>query len=195
MEKTVYKIREKMGEELARESSNNIKNIDCIVPVPDSGISAAIGYSNAMNIPFEMGILRNHYVGRTFIEPTQKGRELKIKLKLSIIQKLLKGKRIIIIDDSLVRGTTSKQLIKMLKDAGVKEVHMKIASPEIKFPCYYGIDTPNKDELISSNYSPDEVSKIIGADSLQFLSMDGLKRSLGDDKKYSTVGFDGDYFI
>lgn len=193
--KNIYQIRENMGAQLANESSQDFKSIDCVIPIPDSGISAAIGFANAINIPFEMGILRNHYIGRTFIEPTQKGRELKVKLKLSAIKKIIKGKRLAVIDDSLVRGTTSREIVKILKEAGAKEVHMKIASPEIKFPCYYGIDTPTQEELISAQYTPDEVAKIINADSLQFLSMKGLRKSLGENQKYSTPSFDGDYFI
>ncbi len=141
-----------------------------------------------------MGIVRNHYVGRTFIEPTQQIRELKVKMKLSPIKDVIAGKKIAIIDDSLVRGTTSKQIVKMLKDIGAKEVHMRIASPEIKFPCRYGIDTPTREELISTKYSPKEIADMMSADSLGFLSIEGLKRALGDDRRYSLVSFDGNYF-
>ena len=145
-------------------------------------------------MPFEMGIVRNHYIGRTFIEPTQEIRDLKVKLKLSPIKHLIEGKRIAIIDDSLVRGTTSRQIVKMLKDAGAKEVHMRIAAPEIKYPCRYGIDTPTQGELISANLSPEEIAKKMDADSLGFLSVDGLIESLGRDRNYSLVSFDGNYF-
>ena len=141
-----------------------------------------------------MGIVRNHYVGRTFIEPTQEIRDLKVKLKLSPIKHLIEGKRIAIIDDSLVRGTTSKQIVRMLKEAGAKEVHMRIAAPEIKYPCRYGIDTPTKAELISTKYSPEQIADIIEADSLGFLSIEGLVESLGTERKYSLVSFDGNYF-
>jgi len=189
--KNVYEMRLEMGKRLAKETP---AEIDLVLPVPDSGVAAARGYAEGMGVPFEMGIVRNHYVGRTFIEPTQEIRDLKVKLKLSPIKHLIEGKRVAIIDDSLVRGTTSKQIVRMLKDAGAKEVHMRIAAPEIKFPCRYGIDTPTKDELISTTYTPEEIAKNMGADSLGFLSIEGLKASLGDDRTYSLVSFDGKYF-
>jgi amidophosphoribosyltransferase len=189
--KNVYIKRLEMGRELAKESP---ADVDLVIPVPDSGVAAARGFAKELGVDFEMGIVRNHYVGRTFIEPTQKARELKVKLKLSPIKDIISGKRIAIIDDSLVRGTTSKQIVKMLRDIGAKEVHMRIASPEIKFPCRYGIDTPTKEELISTKYSPKEIANMMSADSLGFLSIDGLKRALGNDRKYSLVSFDGDYF-
>ena len=189
--KNVYETRLEMGRRLAKETP---AEVDIVLPVPDSGVAAARGYAEALNVPFEMGIVRNHYVGRTFIEPTQEIRDLKVKLKLSPIKHLIEGKRVAIIDDSLVRGTTSKQIVRMLKDAGAKEVHMRIASPEIKFPCRYGIDTPTKEELISTKYTPKEIAKRMHADSLGFLSIEGLKASLGDDRNYSLVSFDGNYF-
>jgi len=189
--KTVYNMRLKMGKQLAKETP---ADIDLVLPVPDSGVAAAKGYADGLDVPFEMGIVRNHYVGRTFIEPTQEIRDLKVKLKLSPVKHLIEGKRIAIIDDSLVRGTTSKQIVRMLLDAGAKEVHMRIAAPEIKYPCRYGIDTPTRDELISANYSVDEIAAKIGAASLGFLSIDGLKDSLGDNRNYSLVSFDGKYF-
>jgi len=165
------------------------------LPVPDSGVAAALGYAEESGIPFENAIVRNHYVGRTFIEPIQEMRDLKVRLKLSPIKSVIEGKRVVIIDDSLVRGTTSKQIVKMLKDAGAKEVHFKLASPQIKHPCKYGIDTPSYEELISANMSDEEIRRYIGADSLSFLSLDGLLDSLGRDTKYSLVSFDGNYFI
>ncbi|CAA6798801.1 MAG: Amidophosphoribosyltransferase (EC [uncultured Sulfurovum sp.] len=189
--KTVYNMRLEMGKQLAKETP---AEIDLVLPVPDSGVAAAKGYAEGMGVPFEMGIVRNHYVGRTFIEPTQEIRDLKVKLKLSPIKDMIKGKRVAIVDDSLVRGTTSLQIVRMLKEAGAKEVHMRIAAPEIKFPCRYGIDTASKDELISANKTVDEVRDYIGADSLGFLSVEGLKSSLGDDSEYSMVSFDGKYF-
>ncbi len=189
--KNVYEMRLKMGQRLAQEEPCEI---DLVLPVPDSGIAAALGYARGLGVGFEMAIVRNHYVGRTFIEPTQEVRDLKVRLKLSPIQNLIKGKRIAIIDDSLVRGTTSKQIVKMLKDAGAAEVHMRIAAPEIKYPCRYGIDTPTKKELISANKTPTEISKKIGATSLGFLSIEGLKEALGNDREYSLVSFDGNYF-
>lgn len=187
----VYESRLAMGKTLAKEQPCDV---DLVVPVPDSGVAAARGFADGLGVPFEMAIVRNHYIGRTFIEPTQKIRDLKVKLKLSPISSLIKGKKIAIIDDSLVRGTTSKQIVKMLKDAGATEVHMRIAAPEIKYPCRYGIDTPTQKELISSSNTPNEIAKIIGADSLGFLSVDGLISSLGNHRKYSLVSFDGNYF-
>ncbi|HIQ28856.1 MAG TPA: amidophosphoribosyltransferase [Sulfurovum sp.] len=189
--KNVYEMRLKMGKRLAQETP---AKIDLVLPVPDSGVAAARGYAEGLGVPFEMGIVRNHYVGRTFIEPTQEIRDLKVKLKLSPIRHLIEGKSVAIIDDSLVRGTTSKQIVRMLKDAGAKEVHMRIAAPEIKFPCRYGIDTPTKDELISTKYTPEEIAANMGADSLGFLSIEGLKESLGTERNYSLVSFDGKYF-
>ncbi len=189
--KTVYNMRLEMGKQLAKETP---AQIDLVLPVPDSGVAAAKGYADGMGAPFEMGIVRNHYVGRTFIEPTQEIRDLKVKLKLSPIKDMIKGKSVAIVDDSLVRGTTSKQIVRMLKDAGAKEVHMRIASPEIKYPCRYGIDTATSQELISFSKTPQEIAEYIGADSLGFLSIEGLKDSLGDDSNYSLVSFDGNYF-
>ena len=190
--KNVYEKRVEMGRRLAIESP---VEADIILPVPDSGIAAALGYSEQSGIPFENAIVRNHYVGRTFIEPIQEMRDLKVKLKLSPIKKIIEGKRVIIIDDSLVRGTTSRQIVKMLKDVGAKEVHFKLASPPIKHPCHYGIDTPSYAELISASMSVEEIREQIGADSLSYLSMDGLVESLGSETEYSLVSFDGNYFI
>jgi amidophosphoribosyltransferase len=189
--KNVYEMRLNMGRELAKETPCEV---DLILPVPDSGVAAARGYAEELGVPFEMGIVRNHYVGRTFIEPTQAIRNSKVKMKLSPIKHLIEGKRIAIIDDSLVRGTTSKQIVKMLLEAGAKEVHMRIAAPEIKYPCRYGIDTPTQAELISSSHSVEEICQKIGATSLGFLSIEGLKESLGNETNYSLVSFDGNYF-
>jgi amidophosphoribosyltransferase len=190
--KSVYETREEMGRALAKEQP---VEADMVVPVPDSGVPSALGYSKESGIPYELGIIRNHYVGRTFIEPTQEMRAQKVKMKLSPISKLIKGKRLIVIDDSIVRGTTSKRIVKMLKDAGAKEVHFRVSSPVIKHPCYYGIDTPCQLELINANKSVDEVREYIGADSLAYLSIDSLKASIGTSEKYSLVSFDGNYFI
>jgi amidophosphoribosyltransferase len=187
----IYESRLKMGKCLAKEQP---ADVDLVIPVPDSGVAAARGFAEGLGVPFEMAIVRNHYIGRTFIEPTQAIRNLKVKLKLSPISSLIKGKSIAIVDDSLVRGTTSKQIVKMLKEAGAKKIHMRIAAPEIKYPCRYGIDTPTQEELISAKYSPQEISDIIEADSLGFLSIEGLKKSLGNHRKYSLVSFDGNYF-
>lgn len=189
--KNVYQARLQMGRMLAKESP---AEVDLVLPVPDSGVAAARGYAEGLGVPFEMGIIRNHYVGRTFIEPTQEIRDLKVKLKLSPIRHLIEGKCIAIIDDSLVRGTTSKQIVKMLLEAGAKEVHMRIAAPEIKYPCRYGIDTPTMEELISSSHSVEEIAQMIGATSLGFLSVEGLVEALGSERTYSLVSFDGNYF-
>jgi len=189
--KNVYQTRLQMGRKLAEETP---AEVDLVLPVPDSGVAAARGYAEGLGVPFEMGIVRNHYVGRTFIEPTQEIRDLKVKLKLSPVKHLIEGKRVAIIDDSLVRGTTSKQIVKMLLDAGAKEVHMRIAAPEIKYPCRYGIDTPTQEELISANLNVDEIATKIGATTLGFLSIEGLKESLGNERNYSLVSFDGEYF-
>ncbi|PZT48948.1 amidophosphoribosyltransferase [Helicobacter valdiviensis] len=189
----VYNIRKAMGRELAKE---NPIDADLVIPVPDSGVAAALGYSQESGIPFELGIIRNHYVGRTFIEPTQQIRELKVKLKLNPIRELIENKRIIVIDDSVVRGTTSKQIVKILRDCGAKEIHMKISSPPTISPCYYGVDTPSVGELISARMSDEEVCKFIGADSLSFLSLEGLKRSIGvEDYKFCQACFDGNYIV
>jgi len=189
--KNVYETRLKMGKRLAIEEPCDV---DLVLPVPDSGVAAAMGYAQGLGVGFEMAIVRNHYVGRTFIEPTQAIRDQKVRLKLSPIKSLIEGKRVAIVDDSLVRGTTSKQIVKMLKDAGAAEVHMRIASPEIKYPCRYGIDTPTKEELISSSKTPSEIADDIGATTLGFLSVEGLVEALGNDRNYSLVSFTGDYF-
>jgi amidophosphoribosyltransferase len=189
--KNVYEMRLKMGKRLAEETPCEV---DLVLPVPDSGVAAARGYAEALGVPFEMGIVRNHYVGRTFIEPSQAIRDIKVKMKLSPIKHLIEGKRVAIIDDSLVRGTTSKQIVRMLIEAGAKEVHMRIAAPEIKYPCRYGIDTPTTEELISANHSVEEIREKIGATSLGFLSIEGLKESLGEETNYSLVSFTGEYF-
>ena len=189
--KNVYETRVKMGKRLAKEQP---ADIDLVLPVPDSGVAAALGFAEGLGVRFEMGIVRNHYVGRTFIEPTQQIRDLKVKLKLSPIKYLIEGKRVAIVDDSLVRGTTSARIVRMLRNAGAKEVHMRIASPEIKYPCRYGIDTPTMEELISNSKTPQEIAEYIGADSLGFLSIDGLLESIGRDRNYSLVSFDGQYF-
>ncbi len=192
--KNVYNTRKNMGKALALKDKD-LLNADMVIPVPDSGVPAALGYSEQSGIPFELGIIRNHYIGRTFIEPTQAIRNMKVKMKLSPMKSLIKDKSLVVIDDSLVRGTTSKRIVKMLKDAGAKEVHFRVASPEIKYPCYYGIDTPTKDELISATKTKEEVCEIIKADSLEYLSIEELKGAIGKDRNYSLVSFDGDYFV
>ena len=194
--KSAYEYRKNLGKELAKES--NLK-ADIVVPVPDSGNAAALGYAQYLGTNFELGLTRNHYVGRTFIEPIQKIRSLGVKLKLNANQSTIKNKKIILVDDSLVRGTTSHKIIKMLYDAGAKEVHMKIACPEIKFPDFYGVDTPTKKELLAANKTTDEICKYIGAKTLTFLSIDGLYRAIGFDKRNDSYPqltdhyFTGDY--
>ena len=174
--KSVYEYRKKLGAELANETSIET---DLIIPVPDSGVPAAIGYSEKLKKNVELGIIRNHYVGRTFIEPTQQIRSLGVKLKHNVNKPLIKNKSLVLIDDSLVRGTTSVKIIKMLYDSGAKEVHLRIASPPIKFPDYYGVDTPNKNELLASKYDLENMRKFVNATTLKFLSIEGLYKSMG----------------
>ena len=187
----VYKARKLMGVELAKE---HCIEADMVIPVPDSGVAAALGYSKQSGIDFELGIIRNHYVGRTFIEPTQQERELKVRLKLNPIRELIANKDIIVIDDSVVRGTTSRQIIKILRQAGARKIHLLISSPPTISPCFYGVDTPHKEQLICANKSLEEVRKYIGADSLGFLSLEGLLRSIGGEGKgWCKACFDGCY--
>ncbi|WP_341808400.1 amidophosphoribosyltransferase [Wolbachia endosymbiont (group E) of Neria commutata] len=198
--RSIYDIRKAIGKTLAKESPP-IGNIDMIVPIPDSGIPAAIGYAEHSGIPMELGIIRNHYIGRTFIQPTAEVRKVRIKLKFNANKHILKGKNIILIDDSIVRGSTLKSIIVMLKDAGVKEIHLKISSPPIKHSCFYGIDTPECKDLIAANQSVEEIKKIIGVNSLAFLSIDGLYRAVKEEKRnniapqYCDACFTGDYPI
>ena len=194
--KAVHEYRKNLGIELAKELSIDA---DIVSAVPDSGIPAAIGYSNQSKIPYDMGIIRNHYIGRTFIEPTQQIRQLGVKLKHNANKEIIKNKKIILIDDSIVRGTTSKKIVDMIYSAGAKEVHLCISSPPIKFPDYYGIDTPNIKDLIAAQHSLEEMKKIIGVDTLQFLSIDGLYKALGHQKRnndkpqFTDHCFTGDY--
>lgn len=174
--RNVYGLRKEMGRQLARE--HPVK-ADMVVPVPDSGVTAAMGYSQELGIPLELGLIRNHYVGRTFIEPKQSIRDFGVKIKLNANPHVLAGKSIVVVDDSIVRGTTSKKLIKMLRGAGAREVHLRISAPPTTDPCYYGIDTPKKDELIASKKSVEEIAQFIGVDSLGYLSIEGLYRSVG----------------
>jgi len=181
--KTAYEHRKNIGRELAKE---NDTDADIVVPVPDSGNAAAMGFAQELKMNFEHGLIRNHYVGRTFIEPSQKIRSLGVKLKLNANQTTIKDKKIILIDDSLVRGTTSYKIVKMLYDAGAKEVHVKIACPEIRYPDFYGVDTPTKKELLAANKTNDEICKYIGAKSLRFLSIEGLYKAIGFEKRNET---------
>ncbi|REJ09237.1 amidophosphoribosyltransferase [Halobacillus trueperi] len=173
--KNVHASRKRMGKSLAEEAPIDA---DVVTGVPDSSISAAIGYAEASGIPYELGLIKNRYVGRTFIQPSQELREQGVKMKLSAVRGIVEGKRVVMVDDSIVRGTTSRRIVKMLKEAGAKEVHVRIASPPIKNPCYYGIDTSNSGELIAANNSIEEIEEQIGADSLAFLSVQGLNDSI-----------------
>lgn len=173
--KNVYKLRKEMGKELAKESP---VAADFVVPVPDSGVTAALGFAEEAGIPMELGLIRNHYVGRTFIEPKQSIRDFGVKIKHNANRDLLEGKRIIVVDDSIVRGTTTKKLINMLRSAGASEVHVRITAPPTVGSCYYGIDTPSEDQLIAANKSVDEIKKFINADSLAYLSLEGLYRAV-----------------
>jgi len=189
--KSVYEVRKEFGKLLAREYP---VDADLVIPVPDSGVVPALGYSQESGIPFEMGLIKNHYVGRTFIKPEQKMRDIVVKVKLNPISEILKGKRIVVIDDSIVRGTTSRKIVRMLKNAGAKEVHMRISSPPTKWPCYFGIDTPTRDQLIASTHSTEEICKYIEADSLGYLSLEGMIKAAGGSKElYCTACFDGNY--
>ncbi len=190
---SVYESRKKFGAQLAKEFP---VEADMVIPVPDSGVAAAIGYAKASGIAFEWGITKNNYVGRTFIQPLQGSRDQGVRIKLNPQMNLLKNKKIIVIDDSLVRGTTSKKIIQLLREAGAKEVHLRIASPATKSPCYYGVDTPEKSQLVASHKSVDEIRKMVGADTLAYLSLEGMFESLGEgpagfcaacfDEKYPT---------
>jgi len=189
--KNVYQLRKNMGRELAIESP---VVADLVTAVPDSGVAAAIGYAEAAKIPYEMGLVRNHYVGRTFIEPKQSIRDFGVKIKLNPNYDVLAGKSIIVVDDSIVRGTTSKKLVAMLRQAGAREIHLRISSPPTTNPCYYGIDTPDKHELIASKYSIEETAKYIGVDSLAYLSIEGLYRAVESTQgKYCDACFSGNY--
>jgi amidophosphoribosyltransferase len=176
----VYEVRKTMGAELARESP---APADVVIPVPDSGVPAAIGFSQYSGIPYELGIIRNHYVGRTFIEPSQTIRELGVRLKHSANRAVVAGQRIVLIDDSLVRGTTSVKIVRMMRDAGAKEVHFRIASPPITHPDYYGIDTPDRDKLLAATHDVEGMRRFIGADSLAFLSIEGIYRAMGFERR------------
>ena len=189
----VNEIRKEFGRQLARESS---VEADLVIPVPDSGVPAAIGFSEESGIHFDFGLIRNHYVGRTFIEPRQAIRHFGVKIKLNPVKKLLEGKRVIVVDDSIVRGTTSKKIVKMLREVGgAKEVHLRISSPPTIGPCFYGIDTPTRQELIASTHLVDEIRRYVTADSLAYLSLEGIKRIVPDSGGFCTACFDNDYPI
>lgn len=188
----VQESREEMGRQLARESG---VEADLVVPVPDSGVTAAIGYAAESGIPFRFGLIRNHYVGRTFIEPEQRVRDFGVKLKLNPVRNLLEGKRVILIDDSIIRGTTSRKIVRMVRGAGAKEVHLRISCPPTTSPCFYGVDTPSKRELIAANQSVQEICEFIEADSLAYLSLPGLLEACdgADGNRYCTACYTGVY--
>lgn len=190
---SVYETRKKLGAHLAMEDGP--MDVDLVIPVPDSGVPAALGYSQQSGLPFELGIIRNHYVGRTFIEPKQNIRNFGVKVKLNPQEAILKGKKIVVIDDSLVRGTTSQKIINLVRNFGAKEVHMRIAAPPSIGPCYYGVDTPSKDQLIACNHSLEEIRQYIGADSLKYVSMEGLLSAVNDSeqKSYCAACFTDQY--
>jgi len=187
----VQESREMLGRLLAREAP---ADADIVVPVPDSGNAAALGYSGESGLPYRQGLIRNHYVGRTFIEPSQAIRDFGVKLKLNAVRSLLDGKSVVLVDDSIVRGTTSRKIVRMVRNAGAREVHMRISCPPTISPCFYGVDTPNKSELIAANSSIEEIRRFIEADSLAYLSMPGLQRSVADNKgEYCYACYTGDY--
>jgi amidophosphoribosyltransferase len=189
--RTVQASRDRMGRAMARE---NPVEADLVVPIPDSGMAAAVGYAQESGIPFAMGLIRNHYVGRTFIEPLTAIRNFGVKVKLNPVRELLKGKRVILIDDSLVRGTTSRKIVKMVRAAGAKEVHMRISCPPTISPCFYGVDTPAKKELVASSHTVDEICKNIEADSLAYLSLEGLLQAVNaQDNEFCTACYTGKY--
>ncbi|TWJ13785.1 amidophosphoribosyltransferase [Geobacter argillaceus] len=191
--RNVYMVRKEMGRQLAREHG---VEADVVIAVPDSGVPAAMGYAEEAGIRFELGLIRNHYVGRTFIEPQQAIRHFGVKIKLNPVREVLEGKRVVVIDDSIVRGTTSRKIVKMVRNAGAKEVHMRISSPPTSYPCYYGIDTPNRKELISASHTIDEIRRYITADSLGYLSHNGLIQSVGpENTAHCKACFSGDYPI
>jgi amidophosphoribosyltransferase len=196
--RNVYEVRKLIGAELARESP---VDADMVIPVPDSGVPAALGFANAAQLPFEIGIIRNHYVGRTFIEPSDRIRHLGVRLKHNPNRAQLEGKRVVLVDDSIVRGTTSKKIVQMVRDCGASEVHFRIASPPTTHSCFYGVDTPNRQDLLAHSMSVEEMRQFIDADSLAFISMDGLYRAMqergrdGSHPQFCDACFSGDYPI
>ncbi|MEO8875503.1 MAG: amidophosphoribosyltransferase [Polyangiaceae bacterium] len=198
-QRSVYDVRKALGEKLAAEHP---VEADVVIPVPDSGVPSAIGYAAALKIPFEMGLIRSHYVGRTFIEPQQSIRHFGVRLKLNTVDGIIRGKRVVVLDDSIVRGTTSRKIVKMVRDAGAREVHLRISSPPTEWPCYYGIDTPTRSELIASSHSVAEIARYVTADTLQYLSLDGMvdavagkNASDADKKGFCHACFSGKYAI
>jgi amidophosphoribosyltransferase len=188
--RTVHMARKKMGEMLA--GADTVK-ADIVIAVPDSGTSAALGYSHASGIPLEQGLTRNHYMGRTFIQPTPAMREAGVRMKLHPVREAIAGKRVVVIDDSLVRGTTSRQIVKLLREAGAREIHLRLCSPPVRYPCFYGIDIPTHEELISNRLDPEGIAREIEADSVQFLSMDDLRKCVPNPEDFCDACFSGEY--
>jgi amidophosphoribosyltransferase len=187
----VNESRERLGRLLAKQHP---VSADLVVPVPDSGVPAAVGYANESRIPFRMALIRNHYIGRTFIEPSQAIRDFGVKLKLNPVRRMLEGQRVVLVDDSLVRGTTSRKIVRMVREAGATEVHVRISCPPTISPCYYGVDTPTREELIASNHSVDEIRSYLEADSLGYVSLENLRNAVGDDKdEFCTACYTGVY--
>ncbi|HYG67319.1 MAG TPA: phosphoribosyltransferase family protein, partial [Anaeromyxobacteraceae bacterium] len=190
---SVYAARQSFGRRLAEEHP---AKADLVIAVPDSGVPAAIGFAERSGIPFAMGLVRSHYVGRTFIEPQQSIRHFGVKLKLNALKGVLAGKRVVVVDDSIVRGTTSRKIVKMIRAAGATEVHLRISSPPTAWPCYYGIDTPTRQELIASSHGEDEIQTYVTADSLGYLSLGGIYAALGEPRAgYCDACFSGEYLI
>jgi amidophosphoribosyltransferase len=191
--RNVHTVRKALGRELAREHP---VEADVVIPVPDSGVSAALGFAEQSGIRYEMGLIRNHYVGRTFIEPKQGIRHFGVKVKLNPMREMLEGQRVVVVDDSIVRGTTSRKIVKMIRGAGARQVHMRISSPPIKWPCYYGIDTPTRRELIGSSHSVDEIRRYLAADSIGYLSLEGMLKAAGPDPAhFCHACFTGSYRV
>jgi amidophosphoribosyltransferase len=187
---SVDRARRAFGRQLAREHP---VEADCVIAVPDSANSAALGYAEESGIPFELGLLRNHYVGRTFIKPSQADRDFGARMKYNPVREVIQGKRVVVVDDSLVRGTTSRSLALFFREAGAKEVHFRIASPPVRFPCFYGIDMPSKEELIGSDHSVEEITEELQVDSLGYLSQDGMEGAVADAGPFCNACFSGDY--
>jgi amidophosphoribosyltransferase len=191
--RNVHTVRKALGRELAREHP---VEADIVIPVPDSGTSAALGFSEQSGVRYEMGLIRNHYVGRTFIEPKQGIRHFGVKVKLNPMREMLEGRRVVVVDDSIVRGTTSRKIVRMIRNAGAREVHMRISSPPIKWPCYYGIDTPTRRELIGASHNVEEIRRYVGADSLGYLSLEGMLKATGaDPSHFCHACFTGNYRV
>ena len=188
--RSVHMVRKRMGEMIARAET---AGVDVVTAVPDSGSSAALGYSNASGVPLEHGLTRNHYMGRTFIQPTAAMREFGVRMKLHPVREAIAGKRVAVVDDSLVRGTTSRQLVKLLRDAGAREVHLRLSSPPLRFPCFFGIDIPTREELISNRLDPEEIARDIGANSVKFLPREALRKCVTEPDNFCYACFSGEY--